>query len=980
MTVVAGPGFGKTSLLVDAFADVAEGDVQGWLTCGPEHSDASVLADDIAESIGVDRGGDLRALVRAVWLRAPARVCFVLDDVHEIPDGSDGAEWLSRLVAELPQNGHVVLASRAPVRAPAARLAGKRQLERLVESDLVFDHDELRQFAAARNVSASVLASTGGWPALAELTAAAAEDLVFEYVWEEILVGLGRTRAVDLARLAAVGGGDDDVVHAIGSGVTTAAELVADVPLVETRAGGWVRLHPLWEPVLRPLLTAAQAAEARRAAAAAHRRLGRFDRAIPLYADASAWDEILVTMREAALTSTDRLDGRVFGRWHALLPADHRTHPVARLAQAVAIAWRLPDEARGAFEAARAGLAELGDIETEVVVLREYGHVLWWANDGIGLLTLHARGAELAAAGSEAARVLTRIGEAALAHIVGDSDATLDALSGIDDERARSWMPLVCWFRHVAFRRRGELDRAELALDASPDDGGWIDPQKRLARHRTAWLRGHVGDALDGMREIEAYYRDLDNTYLHAESTIELAAHVAWLGDRGEAVRLLHNVERTLADMPGALVRILSLIASTALAVDDDDEPRAAAILADDPFARPEANEAWFWLDRAAVAIPYVLFPDQREAWAARVRAPAHRIGVELADALIAVRRGDTAPMSRLVWPEPGLARVNLPRRWLAELVVAGTAVGNPPPGELLDMVATGAREALVTIAEGPSPALARAAAVIERQLTAAPNVRVNVLGALSVQRDGQPVDHPELRRQRVRELLCFLVAHRRVRRDVVADALWPDLLDARHNLRVTLNYLQHVLEPDRPKHEPSSHLTTTTDTLIFQPGPRLQCDLWELERLLDLADKAEREGHPEAALAAYHSALPLWRGAPYDDVVSDWARDERSRWLRRYLAAAVRTGDLLLASGDTTGAIEAAGHALRADSSDERSYQLLARAHLADDDPHRSRSALEQCLVALDVLGVRPSTSTLGLMRSSGMGDRLDGPHDLAG
>jgi DNA-binding SARP family transcriptional activator len=227
--------------------------------------------------------------------------------------------------------------------------------------------------------------------------------------------------------------------------------------------------------------------------------------------------------------------------------------------------------------------------------------------------------------------------------------------------------------------------------------------------------------------------------------------------------------------------------------------------------------------------------------------------------------------------------------------------------------------------------------------------------------------------------LLCYLVAHRRARRDVVADALWPDLLDARHNLRVTLNYLQHVLEPDRARQEASSHLVTDADSLALQPGPRLQCDLWELERMLDIADRAERDGQPAPALDAYRAAMPLWRGAPYEDIVADWARDEQVRWLRRYLAAAVRAGDLLLAAGDHAGAAEAAGYALRADPTDERSYQLLARAHLAADDPHRARSALDQCRQALDALGVQPSPATVELMRSSGWNER-GGPEHLAG
>ena len=56
-----------------------------------------------------------------VWSLAPAPVCLVLDDVHEIPAASLGAGLLARLAVDLPSNGHLVLASREPVPRPLSR-------------------------------------------------------------------------------------------------------------------------------------------------------------------------------------------------------------------------------------------------------------------------------------------------------------------------------------------------------------------------------------------------------------------------------------------------------------------------------------------------------------------------------------------------------------------------------------------------------------------------------------------------------------------------------------------------------------------------------------------------------------------------------------------------------------------------------------------------------------------------------------------
>jgi hypothetical protein len=78
--------------------------------------------------------------------------------------------------------------------------------------------------------------------------------------------------------------------------------------------------------------------------------------------------------------------------------------------------------------------------------------------------------------------------------------------------------------------------------------------------------------------------------------------------------------------------------------------------------------------------------------------------------------------------------------------------------------------------------------------------LRVCLLGPLELDRDDRPVTHPDLRRERVRQMLSYLAVHPRTTRQRVAAELWPDFGDeaAGRNLRVTLTYLQRVLEPGR--------------------------------------------------------------------------------------------------------------------------------------------------------------------------------------
>ena len=182
-TVVAGPGFGKTVGLLTTMED-RSGRPPGtdvWLSCEPADEDAGHLRAGLAQACGLPPESAAEGIVDWVWAQAPDAVCLVLDDVHEIPRGSAGAALMRRLVDELPGNAHVVLASRQRVPLPVARLAASGQLARIGESDLLFDEAELDAFAAARNVDPALLASSGGWPALAELLATAGADLVLDY-------------------------------------------------------------------------------------------------------------------------------------------------------------------------------------------------------------------------------------------------------------------------------------------------------------------------------------------------------------------------------------------------------------------------------------------------------------------------------------------------------------------------------------------------------------------------------------------------------------------------------------------------------------------------------------------------------------------------------------------------------------------------------------------------------------------------------
>ena len=112
--------------------------------------------------------------------------------------------------------------------------------------------------------------------------------------------------------------------------------------------------------------------------------------------------------------------------------------------------------------------------------------------------------------------------------------------------------------------------------------------------------------------------------------------------------------------------------------------------------------ERVFWRDRGALALAHVLMPETRPRWTEEPLGPALAPGLELAEALEAVRAGDLSTVRSLRWPDAGVVRAHLPLAWVVELACAGTAAGNPPPDDLFDAVGARLRPALLA-AEPPT-------------------------------------------------------------------------------------------------------------------------------------------------------------------------------------------------------------------------------------------------------------------------------------
>ena len=181
------------------------------------------------------------------------------------------------------------------------------------------------------------------------------------------------------------------------------------------------------------------------------------------------------------------------------------------------------------------------------------------------------------------------------------------------------------------------------------------------------------------------------------------------------------------------------------------------------PIVRNEA--ALVQVSATALVLIYVLAPEIRDQWDVNPHpgcfAPMHT----LARALVDLREeGSTERLVALGPSERQVMRATMPIPWLTELAVGMVVARKADGRELLEELGNLARPTLRRQLDSPHELVAAAAKDLLSEMPSVPMYRLQlrVLGPLTLLRDGVAERPDELRRERVRQLLGYLIIHRR--------------------------------------------------------------------------------------------------------------------------------------------------------------------------------------------------------------------------
>ena len=242
--------------------------------------------------------------------------------------------------------------------------------------------------------------------------------------------------------------------------------------------------------------------------------------------------------------------------------------------------------------------------------------------------------------------------------------------------------------------------------------------------------------------------------------------------------------------------------------------------------------------------------------------------------------------------------------------------------------------------------------------------LRIHTLGSFHVWRGDQVLSNKSWRREKARQLFQLLLINRTapLDRDQVIEHLWPgmDPTTAQRNFKVTLNTLYRVLEPDREPGSESSYIIREGTTYGIRPG----ADIWlDTEAFSEAVKRAVSllEGEPSQAASEFERALSLYEGEFLPDARYEvWAAGERERLSVLFLRSADRLSELYIQQARFQEAIDLSQRILSSDNCWERAYRHQMLAYHKRGDRGQVARVYQRCVQTLRAeLDVSPAPET---------------------
>lgn len=904
--VCAESGYGKTTALGALRADPRT----RYLRLTARHRDAATLAAELR----VDAGGAERMLV--------------LDDLECLRGATAAVHALSRFVDDMDATTHVVLCGRwLPPVQPAARMRSAPL--QVSAADLAFDLGETAAVLGPEvGHSQECQRLTAGWPAAVGLASRMLRrletpgDTPLDERGEEELVSSWRHLAarvvadqehpVTLGVLAVVGEIDAKLVAELGLDV--GADELTDLRrrgLLVGGGGAALRVAPALIHAARDVLDADQARSARLVAVHWWERSGRLDVALDCLVDGGddELESFLVRCGHQLVVSgaADRITKLALrwprprpeletvvadawwqlGHWVRATAAFERVlHAYGDTGLPAAFAWRfgallyLSGE-RGRSEAVLSAARPESSDADQALVAAWLASALWLADRTDDADECTRRALRLAwGCHDKRALAAAEVAHALVCAARGDRAGNtlayrvaMDAASTAGDA-----MQLARIHANLASKalEEGDYDAAVRSADRGVQAAGPHTAIAGLALENKAAALMRQGK-LDVARAAAADAADAYATRGSAASA--LAAAVPQL--------LLGEIYRLRDDQVQARLAFERALLAGESAEDTQTVVQASAGLAW-MLARENPAAAQAYADRALKVASALSRADalNAAAWVALVTGESAVAGARSAEAEVEAQRNNERAALATALELRCAADPSHDIGLLQAALAVWVEIGNPVAAarcrlalaslEHDDTAATAARRALADLALAPDVGITAVLCAVSRR---SGDPSIVTLGRFAVTVDGATIPATAWQSRKARDLLKLLTtrAGRRITREALADALWPDepYAAAGPRLSVLLSRLRAVLDPER-RHPPDHYLDADKVSVALRVD-RMTIDVFEFLAAVDEATNLASTNRWGAAERELRRAEQLYAGDFLDDDRDcDWAVELR--------------------------------------------------------------------------------------------------------
>jgi LuxR family maltose regulon positive regulatory protein len=1015
--IAASAGYGKTSLLTDYAHDT---DLPiCWYSLDEWDRDPRVFLEYLVASIrerfpefgaralaalneGIRAEGPRSVagtLVNEIYESIPDYFALVIDDFHLISDSREVTSLFSFLLRRLPENCHILLASRTTTPGlPVIELVARGELAGLGNDDLKFTGHEIQQLLRQNHnldlpadeadrlaqksegwITAILLTTHTLWKGLLQTMALAQGDgsQIFAYLAREVL----EQQPTDVQRFLMASSVLQRMNPSLCNellGTDNAREMLAlledknlFVSRLATDGEDWFRYHQLFQEFLRAKLR-----EDGDRYAALHLKAGHmfesrenWDEAIRHYLDAEAYDEAQQLVEEVVTWAFSS------GRWSSLLfwidslNGKVTSSPWIYFWQSKVLtdSGRLGDAIR-VLQQAKEGFSERGErLGTVEALLQE--------------AIIHRLRSEYSEGISKTQEALALIGDSEDAVLTAKAHRTLGVCYGLLGQLEQGLGELLKAL--ALFERLGDERAYDVAVTLhdigtiyySVDVEKYLHySRKALAVWRRLGARGSMAMTLNNIGV--AYYRQ--ERFDEALDTLQEALDV------GQSLGLLRHQAYPRATI-GDVYRARG---EYGLAREEYDRALALAEEADEGFLVRYVWDAVGNLERAqqnferadelleqAIDKAYEHASDHEVALCQVSRGILLHVQGRDKEALRTLEQAVSSFQDGSARQELAKARLHLAavlfgvesvREAMLNLEIALDIIAKSGFDPLLLDEGTGSRALLKyamgeTALQGHRDLLRRllgrtepASRTPSKEPAEATPTRVDIraFGSSSVYRDGEVVEAQELR-LRAKEMLFFFLAHPVVTKDQIVAALWPDLsLGKAHS---TFHF--YLFQVRR--------LLGGTDAISYEGGAyrlesrRYQYDVDEFRRNLAKASKATSAQR----LTYLQRAISLCRGDYLEDVYSEWTDVLRDSLRREYHQALEDLARYCRGQGRLEDAVESCHRLLDMDPLREDIHRELIGTLLEMGDRAGAVKQLGTLRRTLEEeLGTGPSEETLDM------------------